>query len=411
MARSGGKSLAARSKSSGDLAVVNVQALARPGTSAPRSPHVVSVPGSELSVFPLDIPAGLRGAARERVALRQISAELGQDIARLRIWPLAGPGEAGAWSHVLIADRDLCDDWRRTCGPACRALLPDFLVLPWADGLWSFAESEDGHWVVRTGTIAGLSAEPEIARAMLDAALRTGPVPKAIYAPGGAPADLDALAADKGIKVFASADDAQNATGAMPRAFAHGELGVDLRVDPQAARDRLRRSVLPWRWPILAGGLAFGLWCALIVLQTSQITAQDRQWRAETTRLVREFFVPSGPLIDIRLQVARALDRLRAASAGQGERRDPLDVMNWVFPVLDHDDVAMELLQLSEEGAQDGVLAILGLPDFAALDGTGTRAELAGLSMRVISSGIAEDGDGIVAQVLFQRAETEGEDG
>ena len=391
--------------------MVNVQALARPGMSAPRSPHVVSVPGSELSVFPLDMPAGLRGAARERVALRQISAELGQDIARLRIWPLASPGEAGAWSHVLIADRDLCDEWRRACGPACVALLPDFLVLPWAEGLWSFAESNDGQWVVRTGAVAGLSAEPEIARAMLDAALRSGTEPKAIYVPGGALDELKSLTGDRDIKVFDRADDVQKATGTMPRAFAHGELRFDLRIDPQAARDRLRRSVLPWRWPIFAGALTFGLWCALIVVQTAQITAQDRQWRAETTRLVREFFVPSGPLIDIRLQVARALDQLRAASAGQGERRDPLDVMNWVFPVLDHEDVAMELLQLSNEGAQDGVLAILGLPDFAALDRTGTRADLAGLDMRVISSGIAEDGEGIVAQVLFQPSDAEGEDG
>lgn len=388
-----------------------MQALTGPGISAPRSPHVVSVPGSELSVFPLDMPAGLRGAARERVALRQISAELGQDITRLRIWPMASPGEAGAWSHVLIADRDLCDAWRRMCGPACAALLPDFLVLPWADGLWSFAESDGGQWVVRTGAVTGLSAEPEIARAMLEAGLRSGAAPAAIYAPGGAPDSLNALASERDIRIFDRADDVQTATGTMPRALAHGELRFDLRVDPQAARDRLRRSVLPWRWPVAAGVLAFGLWCALMVVQTAQITGQDRQWRAETTRLVREFFVPSGPLIDIRLQVARALDQLRAASSGQGERRDPLDVMNWVFPVLDHEDVAMELLQLSNDGAQDGVLAILGLPDFAALDRTGTRAGLAGLDMRVISSGIAEEGDGIVAQVLFQPSDTEGEDG
>ena len=129
----------------GDTATPCVHA-GQEGTAG--GPHVLLVPGAEVPSLTLDLPGKLRGQAREDVARRQLRDRFGiEDTGKDRgteMRPLRAGGGADRFTRVLVADGARLDHWRSAAMDGCRDVLPDYLALPAARGLWPLAAARAG---------------------------------------------------------------------------------------------------------------------------------------------------------------------------------------------------------------------------------------------------------------------------
>lgn len=368
-------------------AVFNAKAFQRlvPDGPRPKARQVALVPGARVSVMRLDLPKGLQGAAREKVARRQVADLTGQAGDALDIRPFYGPGDTRQWSRVLVADTARVAAWRTQAGQGCRAVLPDYLGLPAAEGLWTLAGTE-GVVIARLGPGDGFTAAPELAGALLVHAFEEAGEdgrPKAILLFGEGVNGIADWAAAQGVPVVTDSAELAKLGLAAPKALAHGELGFDLRRDPQAARARLRARVLPWRWPVLAGLVAAGLWAAGQILATQRLEEQRRELVAASTDLVRQHFVPDGPILDIRTQVSRALAVRQAGGGSEAGAAGPLDVFGTAAEVLAAHRAEIGLVSY---GAAQGLELTAKVADFAALDRLVEALDQAGLVVTVAQS-------------------------
>lgn len=374
----------------------------RLGAAAPEAGQVALVPGHEIPLIALDLPKGLRGQAREQVARRQLSDRMGlQDDVEMR--PFAPGKTRDGWNRVLIASRARVASWKDL---TCRAVLPDYLSLPTADGLWTIATDQIGEAeliMVRLGPEDGFSAAPEIATAMLERTLATGPRPRAILNEGPALPALKAMAHAHDVPVVDTAEGLSQHGIDLPRVLGHGEITCDLRNDPLAARARLARRVLPWRWPLLAGALAAGLWGATQMLAIDRIEAQTAAVTAQTRALVQSHFVTSGPVLDMRVQVSRALSELRAATQTTDTGTDPLELAAAVADVLAREQAPPEMFSYR---AGDGLLVVLRLPDFAAGERITASLKAERLRASLEESRVNDTRAGVRTEIRIRAGET-----
>ncbi|WP_146591307.1 type II secretion system protein GspL [Puniceibacterium confluentis] len=367
---------------------------AAPGTGQ----HVALVPGAEVPLLALDLPARLRGPAREDVARRQLRDRIGVAGEHVEMRPFFAPGRGEHWHRALVADGARLAAWRAGAGPGCRAVLPDYLALPVAAGLWS-VQIENGSVQARLGLEDGFSADPDLARLMLARALEDGDIapPRAVLLQGE-DAEITALMAARDIPVVRDAAALSPLGLARPEALAHGELAFDLRADPRAARETLRRRVLPWRWPLLIGLLASGLWAAAQVVATQALEAETRAERDATLALVRRHFVPTGPVLDVRTQVARALaERQDAARDWQG-RVSPLTLFGQVARVVS----GAGAVSGEYTYERDSLTAVLRLEDFAAAEALVTALRDAGLGVEVVDLRVSDSATGVRAELRLR---------
>ncbi|MGP6086815.1 hypothetical protein [Antarctobacter jejuensis] len=356
-----------------------------------RRRHVALVPGETVPILPLDLPPGVRGVARERVAQRQLTDLMGAQADTLQMRPVALKGQEDRWDRVMVTEAGQLATWRGQAARRCQAVLPDYLALPVSDRGWTIAH-EDGRVRVRFGRSDGASTtEPALC---LQAArlLETDQRPDTILRFGPPLPAFEAQMAEAGIPVTVDAKAAKGLT-----AFGHGELALDLRADPQAARSRLRRQVGAWRWPVLIGAVAAGLWAAA---QLTVIRAAEQETAAITARTleqVRDNFVPSGPILDTRVQVARALADSRANLRAASDTLSPLDLFASAAPVIAAAGAAPQ--NVTWEPAT-GLRLVLILPDFAAVDALVDALGAEALRVTVNEARLSETaGDGVRAEL------------
>ncbi|HPD92500.1 MAG: hypothetical protein H6900_06130 [Rhodobacter sp.] len=352
----------------------------------PAGPFVALAPGADAPLLTLTLPATLKGPAREDVARRQIRDRLGPG---LDLRPLGAEG----WTRAAVAHRADVLRWRGALGTAaarCRGILPDYLALPTAPGLWSVQAGRDG-LVVRLGPEDGFTAEPDLARQMLRQAL-AGPGPAAVLRLG-ADAALDALFDG----LAQATDPAELPAGIVPRPLAAADLAVDFARDPHAdaagIETRLRRALWPAALVVLG---ALG-WAGSQAVTIRDDRAQAAAIRSETLSAVRRDLLPAGPILDLQVQVTREIDRRTRDARPRAAPLGPLDLLRRAAPVL-------------AEGAQVGTLTLGGdrvqvdvaLPDFRALD-----ALIAGLAQAGIRAGTARSGidaGGVAATLTLEEA-------
>lgn len=361
------------------------------GAPALKARQVGLVPGAEVPLMAVNLPAALRGHAREQVAERQMRDALagGRDTVEIR--PFHAPGQEQRWTRVLVADRVAVERWRKLAGPTCRAVLPDYLALPCAAGVWTVACA--GETVLaRLGPEDGFSASLAVAARLLRDALARGPAPRAIYAPDPLRPELETVFSEYDLALLREAGAVQTLKIEPPRVLAHGEAGFDLRRDPRAARAALRAAVLPWRWPLLVGALAAGLWAAAQMMAVTGLDEQTAQYRRATLEMVRADFVPSGPVLDIRSQVSRALAEARVAASGAGQEAAPLDLLGLSADVMTARGAVPDTIDYS---AEDGLKMLVRVENFAAADDLAAALGEAGLSVTVVESRVSEANDGV----------------
>lgn len=390
----------------------------RLGAGQPAARQVVTVPGHQVPIIHLDLPRGLRGQAREQVAQRQLADRTGQRTGlTLRPCPPLGRGQprhAGdRWEQALVADASLLSQVQDL---TCQAVLPDYMTLPTAPDVWTLAhdrlpgpddagpsDAED-ILMARLGPADGFSAQPALVPALLSRALTTGPRPKAMLLlnlPAPLAAPLQVFAEAENIPVVQDPAALSDLGLPKPQVLAHGELACDLRQNPMAARNRLEQRLLPWRWPLLALALAAALWASTQILAQNRIASETRALTAQTTALVQQHFVPQGPVLDIRLQVSRQLDSLRAAANASRATVDPLALAAAVGDVVAAAGLHPDALSYTRE---EGLLLSLRLADFAAVETLQANLRSAALDVTLRDSRVREGQPGVQAEFLITPA-------
>lgn len=363
------------------------------GAPLPDGPFVATVPGADAPLLPLDLPSGLRGVARERVARRQLrdaGCGAGLDLRPARL----GGGGGDAWARMLV-----CDGARRAAwagqvagaGKRCRAVLPDYLALPAAKGLWVIDACNAGAVRARLGLEDGFAAEPDLALALLQEAARAAP-PAAILRLGAPCAPLDGWLVTLDVPVR-DTPEALPAGIAPPVRFGHGELALDLARDPEALRAALRGTLRRIAAALVLALGGFGFWAASVQIETDRLRDQDLTYRRNAEEMLRAGLVPSGPVLDIRAQVEAALDRARAQAGDARDQARPLDVLRTAGKVLAAHDPRITRVSF-QPGL--GLVIDLEIGDFAALDALVGDLATAGTGARVAQS-VAREGRGVEA--------------
>ena len=368
---------------------------------APKRRQVALVSGSDVPVLTLELPKGLRGQAREQVARRQLQDRvgLGDDAVEMRPFQLS---RTQGWTKVLVADAARMADWRKDAGRNCKAVLPDYLALPAADGVWSVTKTAQGI-AMRLGPEDGFSASEDVALALIaDALAQNGTKPNALLRLGEPLPQIEALIKEQGVPIAASLDDLRALNVELPKVLGHGELSLDLRRDPQMARTRVRRQVLPWRWPLLFGAIAAGLWGYAQTVETTRITDATRAVRIETQQLVKTHFVTSGPVLDVRTQVSRALADQRSAASGEQSLSSSFDLLARASDVI-----ALEGGDPRQFSAttNDEITVVLRLADFAAADRIANAFTADGLAVEVVESRVSDTASGVRTELRLRNAE------
>lgn len=373
------------------------------GAPQPQGAFVATVPGAAAPLLPLDLPPGLHGVARERVARRQLrdaGCGAGLDLRPARL----GPGRE-AWVRMLVCDGAQRADWAAHVAPLgrrCRAVLPDYLVLPAAPGLWVIETDEAGGVRARLDIDDGFAAESDLARALLEEAAEAS-APKAILRRGPPCAPLDAWLATLAAPVC-DGDAALGAAAiAPPVRFGHGELALDLARDPEALRAALRGSLRRIAAALVLALAGFGFWVASVQLETDRLRALDRGYRANAEDMLRAGLVPSGPVLDIRAQAEGALNRARTVAEAARAQSRPLDVLRAAGEVL-----AAHAPRVTRASFQPGLGLVIDLEitDFAALDALVRDLSAAGTEVSVARS-VAREGRGVEAVLALATTRAE----
>jgi general secretion pathway protein L len=344
-------------------------------------------------VLSLDLPPGLKGATRERVACRQMADLFGRSDLDFEMRPVAlGAGKI-PWHRALAvapADRQ---KWLRELTPACRAVLPDYMALPWVPEIWTI-ETTAGQIRVRLGVDDGFTAEPALALALLKSAILEAK-PKAVLLVGAADPDTDPDIANllQEHKLEVTNDLAKHSA----KIFAHGELALDLARDPGAEMEDLRRALRPLVWPAVMAVLALGLWTGAMARETYELRAQALAHRKSGERILRQTMIPTGPILDMRAQVSQLIEQRRGAAEQAGMKARPMDVLRRAGGVLE--DSGAQVLAVSYQ-AGSGLVIDLKVRDFAALDQLVAALRGAGIELRVAQS-TARENEGVEASLAL----------
>ncbi len=327
----------------------------------PAGPHVAAIPGAEVPLLALDLPEKLRGMARERVAQRMLADRLAAPLDGLEIRPFVRKGQP--WTRALVAEASQLEAWREQLSGDCLALVPDYALLPCAPGLWAL-EAQDEQVIARLGSEDGFAAEPELAAALLqEAAERSAPVAVLVVGelPEAVVAVLDVLVAPR----FTDVNEMVKAGHTKPVRFSEATQGLDLIDAPSAVFDRLRGRVAAWRWPVLVAVLALAAYLGNLWAETEGLEQAALADRQSTREMVRQHFVPSGPILDIRAQVGSALASAAADPRATEKEIDPLLQFQAAAPFFDIGEIEVETVSFSPGS---GLVITVAAVDFQALD-------------------------------------------
>lgn len=367
------------------------------GGTPPAGPFVALVPGEAAPLMPVTVPSGLRGAGRLAVARRQLLGPLGPAAARLDTRPAPlGAGRDG-WTRLLAADPADLARWRAALGkaaPRARTLLPDFLALPAAAGIWVLAAEASGRIRARLGPADGFSAEAPLAAHMLADARRREPAPRAVMiAEGQLPDEIRAEL--DGLPLAMRPADLPAGLPA-PQSFAHGEAALDLREDPETRAVALAARLRAMALPLVLVALGIAGWAGAILHETAELRSQAAAIETASIEAVRRDILPTGPLLDIRLQVAREISQRQEAAAGASAPAGGLALLHRAALGLTggaaggNDEAPAgngtvpDSLRLTPEGRLELDLV---LPDFAALDSVVAALQAQDLGVEITRSG------------------------
>ncbi|KMW59439.1 General secretion pathway protein L [Candidatus Rhodobacter oscarellae] len=325
---------------------------------APGGAYVGLLPGTLSPILPVELPAKLSGGAREQVAGRQVSDMVSLPAGSFEIHPLQPKG-AKTWNRVLFMARDDIAAWRQKATKGCQAILPDFFALPSAPGLWAI-EVEGDTLRARLAADDGFTAEADLAIAQLQAT----DAPKGVLRLGDPNTAVDAYLAGLGVPIHTDPAALKKA-GLAPLRWADVTAGLNLLTPPSAAPQRIQAGLRRWRLGALAAASAAALWLGMLYLQTQTAQQEAAQNRDLTLAMVRQHFVPDGPILDVRAQVGAVLASAVEPEVIEVQGLPALTQFQIAAEVLTRDTAQVALVTYRPE---TGLETTIETPDFAALD-------------------------------------------
>ena len=223
-------------------------------------PFVMLVPGAEVPLLSLDLPPGLRGPAREKVARLQICDKIGLPTGQLDIRPYLAAGSKDSWRSILLANKSRLIEWRGNAlakSAGCLAMIPDYLALPAAPDIWTI-QTQGDHVLARMGVDDGFAAEAGLAMVQLQSAAAHD-APKAVLRLGSELPALDAMLAGLNLPVVTDDAGLKRLGLSMPTPLEYGEARYDLRHNPEEAIDRLRGQLRGWVLPLVLALVAMAV--------------------------------------------------------------------------------------------------------------------------------------------------------
>lgn len=359
------------------------------GGRPPAGSYVALVPGAMAPVLSLDLPSGLKGATRLRVARRQMADLFGRNDLDFEMRPVVLGAGKNPWRRALAVAPGDRQKWLQDVTPACRVVLPDYLALPHAPDVWSIDCSED-KIRARLGVDDGFTAEPALALALLKSALSDA-APKAVLLTGAPDPDIARLLQEHKLEV------ANDPAKYGAKIFANGELALDLARDPDAEKQDMRRALRPFLLPAVMAVLALAFWTGAMLRETGELRAQALAHRQSAERILRETMIPTGPILDMRAQVSRLVDKRRAAAEQAAMQARPVDVFRGAGNVLAASDA--QVLAVSYQ-LGSGLVIDLKVKDFAALDQVVAALRAAGIELSVAQS-TARENEGVEASLAL----------
>ena len=324
----------------------------------PAGPHAVLVPGTQAPLLDISLPDKLRGAGRERVARRQLVEQLSMSPDGFEMHPYTAKS-AKTWSKVVAVESGLAAAWRQTQARGSLALVPDYLALPAANGLWAIEVDED-ILRARCGPADGFSSEIDIGLAQL-AEMKP---PKAVLRLGTPNEQVDAFLAGLNVTILTNPRGLGKA-GFPPMRWADSIGGVNLKDPPSASIDRLRGSIRRWRLGIMAAVIAAAAWMGTVYLETKRAEEMVDLNRSRIDALVREHFVPNGPILDVRTQVGAAVEAAQVPNVIEIQGLPALSQFQIAAQVLTRDNARVVSASYR---AETGLETNIEANDFAALD-------------------------------------------
>ncbi len=349
--------------------------------------------GAEVPLLPLNLPDKLRGIARERVGQRMLVDRLAVPLDDLEVRPFAAKGRAGQWTHAVVADAKRLAGWRDALPAGCIALLPDYMALPCAPEVWTVQVRSDAV-LARLGLDDGFSAEPELAEVLLAEAADAG-VPKAVLVLGEPSATLQAVLDRLDVPVFNDLEALVKAGHPKPLRWADAARGIDLKDPPSATFDRLRDQVRAWRLPVVFAVLALAAFLGSVALETRRLQDQSAGDQATARDLVRQYFVPTGPILDMRAQVTAAVAAAAQPEAADAADADPLILFQSAAPLLDRDSVSLQAVGYR---ADTGLVISANVSDFSELDTLVADLRDGGFLVELLDSSARQSG-GVAARM------------
>jgi type II secretion system protein L len=348
-----------------------------------RGAAVIAVPGEHVSALSCQIPPNLRGKNAQNVALQAVQDAVASPLSETGLIVLPGTGPART---VLACAQAKLAEWaalRARHNQRAARVLPDYLCLPWQEGTLSLSAPDAGRLIVRTGALSGFSGAPGLVIQMLGLLRRQGH-------------DVTALTL------------AQPEARALPELSAElSAWGVPAHTATQAANPP-QGSLLPGAgqalglsprmqaWGVTAGAglIAALLWAANTQSELTALNRQTVQLRQANLDFARQELGLSGPVVDLRLQVERALTALKTAAQDSSAQMGLPEFLRLAGPVLAAQGVTVTQLRY---GAQVLSLSV-ETPDFAQLERLRIALQSAGVSAQILRS-VGSGAGGVQAEL------------
>ena len=372
-----------------------------PNTWPTEQRAILLVPGEDAIVLSFEMPEKVRRSAAKRITFFAVQDLIGENMEDLHFVRLPSDRDSvPGWARAIVTGRASMDAWFRRAEEASvrlAGILPDYLALPWEPGEWTVSV-EPSRLRVRFDRFDGFVAEPELGAAILERRLKdTDPAPDRIRlldecdtAEGVLDTPLGRLG-EAGVPV-----DREILPAGGPK-FRHGEFDANLVAGAYSESLGLFQEISRWRVPVGLAVAALLAWALDTGLALREEQAEIKEIDRRIEELFRTEFVPDGPIMDIRIQVARSLETLRRQSASVRNEGGFLALLSASGETLAEGD-----RRVSRLSYRDGVLiAEVTLPDFRALEMMG--AELSDRRLEVeVQSSTASGEQGVDATLVLR---------
>ncbi len=261
---------------------------------------VVLVPGSEVSLFEVQVPG--RGQRVMRATPYVLEEQLAADVEQLH-FALGAAREDNRYP-VAVVERARMDDWLALLqehGISASQWVPDILAVP-SDGGWSLLV-DGGTVLVRSGDCAGFAADADNLAPLFAMLQAQEKAPESARVFGSTVLDLEAVDLDL-------VEDLAQPLEQLARGYTQGAV-IDLLQGDYSRREEWGRLLRPWKASaalLLAAVILAGVSTGL---DYQRLSRQKEQLASEIEATYRKAFPNARRIVNPRAQMQQQLKKLQ----------------------------------------------------------------------------------------------------